>query len=202
LEAALDLFAAHGFQATTTRDIASKAGLSDAGLYAHFASKQQVFDELFRAAGPDVVTFALSKSAQIPRDQGPEVFVRSLIDVVIAKWSDPLARKFMGVVLRDCAVQTRPGAPSLADGIAEALKQVAAALKPWAKQGLIRTDFPAEHLAWELFSPLINLRLAYLHPKASERDIARAKEFASRHAEYFLSNVLSGRDRQNAKPVA
>jgi AcrR family transcriptional regulator len=193
LDAALDLFAARGFQGTTTRDIAARAGLSDAGLYAHFGSKQEVFHELFRAAGPNVVTLAVSGSAQIARDQGPRTFVRKIIDVVLAKWSDPRARKFMGVVLRDCTLETRSGAPSLSGGIEEALREVAAAFEPWIKEGLLRSDFPAEHLAWELFAPLVNVRLAYLHPNASDRDIARAKEFARRHAEYFLANVITDR---------
>lgn len=42
LEAAADAFADRGFHATTTRDIASKAGLSPAGVYVHFASKEDL----------------------------------------------------------------------------------------------------------------------------------------------------------------
>jgi AcrR family transcriptional regulator len=147
LDAALDLFAARGFQGTSTRAIAGRAGLSDAGLYVHFGSKQEVFDELFRAAGPNVVTFAVSGPDQIRRDRGPATFVRKIIDVVLTKWSDPRSRKFMGVVLRDCTLETRRGAPSLSGGIEEALRQVAAAFQPWIKEGLLRTDFSAEHLA-------------------------------------------------------
>ncbi len=40
LEAAADAFSDNGFHATTTRDIASRAGLSPAGVYVHFASKE------------------------------------------------------------------------------------------------------------------------------------------------------------------
>lgn len=42
MEAAADAFAAKGFHATTTRDIASHAGLSPAGVYVHFASKEEL----------------------------------------------------------------------------------------------------------------------------------------------------------------
>ena len=42
MEAAADAFADHGFHATTTRDIASRAGLSPAGVYVHFASKEDL----------------------------------------------------------------------------------------------------------------------------------------------------------------
>ncbi len=40
MEAAADAFADKGFHATTTRDIAARAGLSPAGVYIHFASKE------------------------------------------------------------------------------------------------------------------------------------------------------------------
>ncbi|WP_249138595.1 TetR/AcrR family transcriptional regulator [Phycicoccus avicenniae] len=46
--AAADAFAERGFSATTTRDIASRAGLSPAGVYVHFASKEVLLFELSR----------------------------------------------------------------------------------------------------------------------------------------------------------
>lgn len=39
LSAALEAFSEHGFHATTTRDIAARAGLSPAALYVHYPSK-------------------------------------------------------------------------------------------------------------------------------------------------------------------
>jgi len=46
--AAADAFAERGFHATTTRDIASRAGLSPAGVYVHFTSKEVLLFELSR----------------------------------------------------------------------------------------------------------------------------------------------------------
>ncbi|KGN33059.1 TetR family transcriptional regulator [Knoellia flava TL1] len=46
--AAADAFADKGFHATTTRDIASRAGLSPAGVYVHFTSKEDLLFELSR----------------------------------------------------------------------------------------------------------------------------------------------------------
>ena len=40
--AAVQEFAIHGYHGTTTRDIASRAGLSPAGVYVHFKSKEQL----------------------------------------------------------------------------------------------------------------------------------------------------------------
>lgn len=46
MEAAAAAFAEKGFHATTTRDIASRAGLSPAGVYVHFASKEDLLFQL------------------------------------------------------------------------------------------------------------------------------------------------------------
>ncbi|MBK6886094.1 MAG: TetR family transcriptional regulator [Tetrasphaera sp.] len=42
MEAAADAFSDLGFHGTTTRDIASRAGLSPAGVYVHFTSKEDL----------------------------------------------------------------------------------------------------------------------------------------------------------------
>ncbi len=49
LVAAAGAFAAKGFHATTTRDIASRAGLSPAGVYVHFSSKEDLLHALSRS---------------------------------------------------------------------------------------------------------------------------------------------------------
>ena len=46
--AAVDAFSEKGFHATTTRDIASRAGLSPAGVYVHFSSKEDLLFQLSR----------------------------------------------------------------------------------------------------------------------------------------------------------
>ena len=46
--AAADAFAELGYHATTTRDIASRAGLSPAGVYVHFSSKEALLFEVSR----------------------------------------------------------------------------------------------------------------------------------------------------------
>jgi AcrR family transcriptional regulator len=48
MDAAVDAFADKGFHATSTRDIAARAHLSPAGVYVHFASKQDLLFELCR----------------------------------------------------------------------------------------------------------------------------------------------------------
>src|SRR6516162_6858403 len=45
LESARDLFAAHGYHKTTSRDIAAAAGVSERLIYFHFTSKANLFEQ-------------------------------------------------------------------------------------------------------------------------------------------------------------
>lgn len=74
-EAAADAFADKGFHATTTRDIASRAGLSPAGVYVHFASKEDLLFQLSRVGheGARDALAAAAAEAKSPTDALHEV---------------------------------------------------------------------------------------------------------------------------------
>ena len=50
IRAALELFTTHGYHETTTAQIAKKAGIAEGTIYRHFDSKQQLVNDLYRAA--------------------------------------------------------------------------------------------------------------------------------------------------------
>lgn len=50
IRAALELFTAAGYHATTTPQIAKKAGVAEGTMYRHFDGKQQLLNELYRAS--------------------------------------------------------------------------------------------------------------------------------------------------------
>jgi TetR/AcrR family transcriptional regulator, transcriptional repressor of aconitase len=57
LEAALPLFARKGFAATTTKDLAAAAGISEALLYRHFPSKEALYREILRVGAREIDPF-------------------------------------------------------------------------------------------------------------------------------------------------
>jgi AcrR family transcriptional regulator len=72
--AAADAFAQRGFHATTTRDIASRAGLSPAGVYVHFASKEVLLFELSRRGherARDLLVEAAAAASTTPLSSAP-----------------------------------------------------------------------------------------------------------------------------------
>lgn len=65
LDAAAGAFADRGFHATTTRDIAARAGLSPAGVYVHFDSKEALLYALSRR-GHEVALDLVRRAANGP----------------------------------------------------------------------------------------------------------------------------------------
>lgn len=49
VRAALDLFTTKGYHESTTPQIAARAGVAEGTIYRHFTSKEQLFNEIFRA---------------------------------------------------------------------------------------------------------------------------------------------------------
>jgi AcrR family transcriptional regulator len=72
LEAAAEAFAEKGFHATTTRDIAARVGLSPAGVYVHFSSKEELLYQLSlvgHRAALGIVIASADSAAGDPRAQ-------------------------------------------------------------------------------------------------------------------------------------
>lgn len=59
---AVEAFAARGYHATTTRDIASRVGLSTAGMYVHYGSKEDLLFEICRFGHGRVLELMLQAS--------------------------------------------------------------------------------------------------------------------------------------------
>ncbi|SFX44043.1 TetR/AcrR family transcriptional regulator [Streptomyces atratus] len=62
LVAAVDAFAERGYHATTTRDIAGRAGMSPAALYIHYRTKEELLHRISRI-GHDRALFVLEAAA-------------------------------------------------------------------------------------------------------------------------------------------
>lgn len=69
LDAAYDLFIEKGFQGSTMRDIADKAGIKAASIYNHFDGKESIFKEVFLERHPlfgllEILNRAIGETAE------------------------------------------------------------------------------------------------------------------------------------------
>ena len=80
LAIAASIFARQGIASTTVRDIGEEAGILSGSLYHHFASKDDIVEEIIRAAlDPDIeLDVAVANSAVEPLDAVRQLLVRSL----------------------------------------------------------------------------------------------------------------------------
>jgi len=81
LDAAADAFALDGYHATSTREIAARAGITKPVLYDHFPSKQRLYIELIEGARDELTM----RGAAAMRSGAPaEARVRAAIDAFFA----------------------------------------------------------------------------------------------------------------------
>jgi AcrR family transcriptional regulator len=89
LEVATELFARHGFDGVTTRQIADAAGITEAMVFRHFATKDDLYWEVLSVKGaPDEVKRRLDE--RLHSDVEPiEIFTSIALHVLHRNVDDP-----------------------------------------------------------------------------------------------------------------
>ncbi len=77
LAAASRLFAQHGFEGVSVRDIAAEAGVGHAGVNYHFRSKSELYKEVLRKHGPGAAMARAGVAPHSPAGEGPSGEPRS-----------------------------------------------------------------------------------------------------------------------------
>ena len=89
LTVAVDLFSRKGFSGTTTREIAKAAGVTEAIIFRHFHTKEQLYtaiiDQRFKSPGAEAWMAEMRSAMQNNND---EAVFRSLIEAIICTHKD------------------------------------------------------------------------------------------------------------------
>lgn len=85
MRAALELFTTQGYHGSTTPQIAARAGVAEGTIYRHFPSKQQLLNDIYRAAVGHFVRLL----REIPR----EIPCRERLERVALGWRDLASRE-------------------------------------------------------------------------------------------------------------
>ena len=145
LEAALDVFSAHGFRGATIDEIAETAGMSKPNLLYYFRTKEA----MHRALIERVLDTWLDPLREFDAEGNPETEIRSYIrrKLEMARDFPRESRLFANEVLR--------GAPLIEDELKGSLKELvdekAEVIRAWAKAGKIAKCDPY-HLIFSIWS--------------------------------------------------
>lgn len=188
-QAALRLFAQKGYAGTSIRAIARQVGLSESVLYAHFASKQAIFDAVLSELGPRGAVDVVERLDPGLAASDPPRYLRELARVFLDDWDSQDARLLISVMARDGLLHS----PALREAISVMRSAVARLFDRWIATGLIRADLGSpQDLALSFTGPIGLNRVLYLHADATKHERATARDEILRHVEIFAKAVFHG----------
>jgi AcrR family transcriptional regulator len=158
LDEALALASQVGLEGLSIGELARRLGMSKSGLFAHFASKENLQLEVLRSAADRFVETVIRPALEQPRG---EPRVRALFE----NWLGWARADFSpgGCLFVSAAVELddRPGAPRdfLVGAQRDFLGAIATAARISVEEGHFRRDLDPEQFAYDLYS----IYLAYHH---------------------------------------
>jgi AcrR family transcriptional regulator len=155
LDVALEVFARHGYDRTSVRQIARLCGLSQAGLLHYFSTKEQLFTEVLRRR--DAINRRLYE-----QHGGDPVNVEGLISIVGHNAQEPgLVRLYVSVSAESTAVDS--AARAFFAGRYRTLRAgIAADCRAKQAHGALDPDLDADVLASVLIAAADGLQIQWL----------------------------------------
>ena len=146
--AAERLFAAHGFQKVSVRDITAEAGVNLASINYHFGSKDALLYEIFRRRATELNRTRARMLHEAESAHGGRPPVRAIMEALIApplRWLDPASQRLISVqfLIRSRSEGTEAMRDDLAKDVSH-LRLFADALMA------ARPELPAEDVYWRL----------------------------------------------------
>ena len=179
MDAAVALFAERGFHGTTMRDIAQRAGVSQALLHHHFGNKEK----LWRTAGEHLSSDFMSYVADVLKpDAPPAEAIADAMRTYLRYWREhPEAFRFNLWRLLEGPAAERTQRSQVLNSHAVPLMQRG------QEEGFIRRDIPAG-LALVIPGALIQF---WLHSQIEIRDALAAGGHGELTDEQFLAHILA-----------
>jgi len=98
LDAALDLFARHGYAGVSMRQLAAAVGLRGSSLYNHFPGKDAIYAALIDAHGPASSAERLRSPRFRALHDDPAAFCRLYAAELLVQWQDPREQRFQDLM--------------------------------------------------------------------------------------------------------
>jgi AcrR family transcriptional regulator len=156
LESAAHCFARYGYRGTTTAKIAAEAGISEPIIYRHFKNKHDLFIALIEKVGDNVFNNwqEAMKQAQTPLDKLKILLYRN--PATADKWTQGVYQ-----VLFHAATEVSEPAiqKAILDHYEHYVRSLSSIISEAQQTGQIRTDVPAEWLAWQIIHAAVGFAM-------------------------------------------
>ena len=160
LDVALEVFARHGYDRTSVRQVARLCGLSQAGVLHYFSSKEELFTEVLRRR--DVVNRRL-----YDRHEGDPVNVERLISIVRHNAEEPgLVRLYVSMSAESTAVDS-PAREFFVGRYRSLRAGIAADIRNKQAHGVLDPDLDADVVASLLIAVADGLQIQWLLERES-----------------------------------
>jgi AcrR family transcriptional regulator len=171
LDVAVELFADNGFRATTMKEIAERAGMSQTGLMHHFRTKTDVLIAVLRRRDEQSEALIAEAVALPPLER--------LLAIADEMRNQP---RLMALHCVLCAEATAPDHPAhayFAERTAVLVTRIGAAFTELQRQGVLRADVAPASLARTMLALLDGLELQWLYDPDSVDIKAELRTFLS-----------------------
>jgi AcrR family transcriptional regulator len=156
LESAARCFAQHGYRGTTTAMIAAEAGVSEPIIYRHFHNKHDLFIALIEEVGERVFNNWERVTAHADT---PLAKLQAMMYTNPAT-SDPWTASVYQLLFH---ASTEISEPTIQDAIRDHyeryVRALASVMKDAQEAGQIRSDVPAEWLAWQIIHAAVGFAM-------------------------------------------
>lgn len=178
LDAAVQCFWRHGFEATSIRDLGERTGLTGASIYNAFGDKRSFYRRALAHYVDESVGARLRRCEELPPLEGIEAFFAEIIRRSLAD------EERKGCLLVNSALEVAPHDPELRAAVNEALSRIEGfflrCIEAGQANGTIAPASEPERLARQLLSTLLGIRvLARVRPERDLLEDAVAPALAS-----------------------
>ena len=170
LDAAVRVFARHGFHTSRVGDIAEEAGVAHGLLYHYFSSKDEVLQTLFSENWGDLLMrFELVESSDEPADEK----LRGIVKILLRTWRNDPA--LVTVMVRE--VGRSPHLATQVEDIGKGFAVIQRIIEEGQAEGVFRPELDARLVSWVVYGGLEEILTGWVLGRLPDGDeeVARAE---------------------------
>ena len=188
-EAAIDLFAQKGFDATSMREISEVVGIKKASLYSHYKSKKEIIDSIFQYFKEELMKMRPPEARNLEKMDNitPEIF-RQRANLTLDLFKNPKMEKIFRIISSEQFRDKRAKIIILECLIHEPYSFSRTVLEIMVNKGMI-SKIDLEIKAMEFQYSIFSLFLEYLLLKSDNSDTSKTEELIGKHLDYFVNSL-------------